>query len=106
EEEDIILSDSDIPTGFAYVALGHIHRAQYIGGHTHVRYSGSIERMDLGEQNDDKGVVLVEIGPEGRRGEPLVLPLEATSVYRVTLHSPNEPELARVREEHPDAGND
>lgn len=106
EEEDVILSDSDLGSGFAYVALGHIHRAQFIGGRTHVRYSGSIERMDLGEQNDDKGVLLVEVGPEGLRGEPLVLPLESTPVYRIEFGSPNEPELERLRDEHPDAAND
>jgi hypothetical protein len=70
-----------------------------------VRYSGSIERMDLGEQNDDKSVVLVEFGPEGLRGVPLLLPLEATPTYRIEFGSPNEPELARG-EEHPDATND
>lgn len=106
EEEDVILHDTDLGSGFAYVALGHIHRGQCINGLTHVRYSGSIERMDLGEQNDDKGVVLVEVGPEGLRGEPLILPLEATPIYRVEFGSPNEPELIRLREEHPDASND
>ena len=42
---------------YAYVALGHIHRPQFLGGHPHVRYSGSIERMDLGEQTDTKSAV-------------------------------------------------
>ena len=60
---------------FAYIALGHIHRPQYLGGQKHVRYSGSIERIDLGERDDQKGVVLLDFGPEGLRGEPTVLPL-------------------------------
>src|SRR5256885_729849 len=47
EQEDVVFSDADLPTHFAYIALGHIHRAQALGGQAHVRYSGSIERMDL-----------------------------------------------------------
>ena len=83
EQEDVVFSDADLPTGFAYIALGHIHRAQYLGGQKHVRYSGSIERMDLGEKDDQKGVVLFDLGPEGLRGEPMVLPLEATPIYEI-----------------------
>src|SRR5438094_509202 len=70
EQEDVVFESDDLPADFAYVALGHIHKPQCIGGHKHVRYSGSIERMDLGESGDNKGVVLFEVGPEGRRGEP------------------------------------
>jgi DNA repair exonuclease SbcCD nuclease subunit len=55
-----------------------------------VRYSGSIERLDLGESGDNKGVVLFEVGPDGRRGEPEVLPLEGTPVYAVDVRSPRE----------------
>src|SRR6185312_6512362 len=90
EQEDVVFSDADLPTGFAYIALGHIHRAQYLGGQKHVRYSGSIERMDLGEKDDSKGVVLFEVGPEGVREEPAVLPLEATPIYQIDIHSPQD----------------
>jgi exonuclease SbcD len=98
DQEDIVFSDADLPTGFAYVALGHIHRAQCLAGQPHVRYSGSIERMDLGEKQDDKGVVLFDLGPSGLEGEPWVLPVEATPVYEIEIHSPSEelPDLARM----------
>jgi exonuclease SbcD len=105
EQEDVVFSDADLPTGFAYIALGHIHRAQYLGGQKHVRYSGSIERMDLGEKDDQKGVVLFDIGPEGLRGEPTVLPLESTPIYELTIHSPKD-ELPGLRQRYPDAQND
>ena len=48
EEEDVVLPDADLPAGFTYVALGHIHKPQCLGGHAHVRYSGSIERHGPG----------------------------------------------------------
>ena len=105
EQEDVVFSDADLPTGFAYIALGHIHRAQFLAGQKHVRYSGSIERMDLGEKDDQKGVVLFDIGPEGLQGEPAVLPLKATPVYELTIHSPQD-ELPGLEERYPDAKND
>jgi exonuclease SbcD len=102
EQEDVVFESHDLPTDFAYVALGHIHKPQYLGGHTHVRYSGSIERLDLGEASDNKGVLLVEVGPDGRRGEPEWLPLEATPVYEVAVRNPSE-ELPQLAGLYPDA---
>jgi exonuclease SbcD len=102
DQEDIVFSDADLPTGFAYVALGHIHKPQCLGGQPHVRYSGSIERMDLGESLDDKQVVLFDIGPEGLQGEPWTLPLESTPVYEITILSPKD-EMPEVREKYKDA---
>ncbi|HZY86291.1 MAG TPA: exonuclease subunit SbcD [Gemmataceae bacterium] len=102
EQEDVILADADLPAGFAYVALGHIHKAQCLANQRHVRYSGSIERMDLGESRDDKGVVVFDLGPEGLRGDPEVLPIDATPVYEVTIHAPKE-ELPGLRETYKDA---
>ena len=102
DQEDIVFSDADLPTGFAYVALGHIHKAQCLGGQSHVRYSGSIERMDLGESLDNKQVVLFDIGPEGLQGEPWTLPMESTPVYEVNIFSPKD-EMPEVREKYKDA---
>lgn len=99
EQEDVVFSDADLPIGFAYIALGHIHRAQYLSGQKHVRYSGSIERMDLGEKDDQKGVVLFDIGPGGLSGEPTVLPLDATPIYQIDIHSPQD-ELPGLRERY------
>jgi exonuclease SbcD len=105
EQEDVVFSEADLPTGFAYIALGHIHRAQYLGGQKHVRYSGSIERMDLGEKDDFKGVVLFDIGAEGLQGEPAVLPLDTTPIYEIEIHSPQD-EIPGLKERYPEAQNE
>jgi DNA repair protein SbcD/Mre11 len=103
-EEDVVVEGADLPKQFDYVALGHIHKPQYLG-EKHVRYCGSIERMDLGEQGDQKGVVIVEIGPDGRKDDPVVLPLPATPVYEVMVVNPAE-DLPRLKLEYPDAKDD
>src|SRR5262249_4793476 len=69
--------------------LGHIHQPQMLLGERHVRYCGSIERLDLGERDDEKGVVLLDVGPEGLRGAPAWLPLDATPIYDVTIDDPD-----------------
>jgi exonuclease SbcD len=106
EQESIIFSETELPPGMAYVGLGHIHQPQQLLGLSHVRYSGSIERLDLGERRDEKGVVLVDVGPEGRRGEPVVLPLEATPVYSVELRTPLKEEIRLLRQQYPNAQRD
>jgi exonuclease SbcD len=90
EREDVVFEAGDIPTNWAYAAYGHIHKPQALAGTTHVRYSGSIERLDFGERDDKKSVVLVEIGAKGRTQEPVCLPLNATPIYRVEINNPEE----------------
>ena len=47
--------------GIDYVAMGHIHKHQALGEHPPIVYPGSIERIDFGEEHEDKGCVLVEV---------------------------------------------
>jgi exonuclease SbcD len=55
------ISAAAFPTGIAYVALGHIHRAQALGGSTHIRYSGSPLPMSFSETRYRHQVVCFEI---------------------------------------------
>ncbi len=102
EQESIIFLPGDLPENMDYIALGHIHQPQIISGQSHIRYSSSIERLDLGERNDQKGVVLLDIGPEGLESEPQFLPLPATPIYHVEISNPAE-EIPRLPELYPDA---
>ncbi len=104
EEEDVVVQGADMPDQFDYAALGHIHKPQWLGA-KHVRYSGSIERMDLGEQGDQKGVVFVEVGPDGRKEDPVVLPMPSTPIYEVTVINPAV-DIPRLKAEYPDAQHD
>lgn len=102
EQEDVVVGAATWAERFSYAALGHIHKPQSLGGHEHVRYSGGIERLDLGESNNVLGAVQVEIGETGRVGEPVILPLGGTPIYEVLVNDPDE-DLPRLRAEFPDA---
>lgn len=52
------------PDIFDYIALGHIHRAQTVGGLDHIRYSGSLIPLSFSETKDEKQVYLLTF--EGR----------------------------------------
>ena len=54
------------PTCFDYVALGHIHRAQRIADHDHIRYAGSLVPLTFVEGQAARSVRLVEVGPAGQ----------------------------------------
>jgi exonuclease SbcD len=105
EPEDLVLPDAELGHDFAYVALGHIHRPQFLAGREHVRYSGSIERLDLGEKNDAKSVVVFDVGPTGLAGPPTLLPLPATPIYEVDIISPKD-QLPTLVERFPDSQRD
>ena len=66
-DEDIRLGKVDLPltSNLAYIALGHIHQQQSIKHPIPCWYSGNIERLDMGERNDLKGVLLVDIPENG-----------------------------------------
>jgi len=52
---------NDFSQTFDYVALGHIHRPQIIGGNERIRYSGSPIPLSFSEKNDLKIVLILEI---------------------------------------------
>lgn len=77
-----VTSDS-FPRELAYTALGHIHKAQKVGGREEVRYSGSPLPMSFSETNYRHQVVLVTL--DGRTPasiEPLIIP-QTVALIRV-----------------------
>jgi exonuclease SbcD len=51
----------DFPTYFDYIALGHLHRPQIIGGNEIIRYSGSPHILSFSEINYDKKVITLTL---------------------------------------------
>jgi len=51
----------DFSDEFDYVALGHLHKPQRVGGKAHIRYSGSPVMLSFSETNYDKKIVKLQI---------------------------------------------
>jgi exonuclease SbcD len=106
ERSAIIGRDPVFPTlilaqqEFDYVALGHIHKFQDLNldSHPPVVYSGSIERINFGEEKDDKGVCLVNIEKGKTSYEFIPLPARKFVTIEVTISEEQEPTNALIRE--------
>jgi DNA repair protein SbcD/Mre11 len=65
--QDMIIPKSIINhPAFSYVALGHIHKHQVVNENPPAVYAGSLERIDFGEEQDDKGFVIVDLDETGK----------------------------------------
>lgn len=56
--------NSDLLKDFDYVALGHLHRAQYVG-EKNIRYCGSPLKYSISEANYNKSFYVVELSDKG-----------------------------------------
>lgn len=56
--------DASLFADFDYVALGHLHRPQNIGGEN-IRYAGSPLKYSFSEVRHTKSVTILEFGPKG-----------------------------------------
>ena len=70
--DPIIMQSALAHPSLDYVALGHIHKHQVLSQNPHIAYSGSLERIDFGEENDDKGFCLIDLDPSRPQGQRLV----------------------------------
>jgi DNA repair protein SbcD/Mre11 len=106
ERSAIIGRDPVFPTlilvqqEFDYVALGHIHKFQDLNldSHPSVVYSGSIERINFGEEKDDKGVCLVNIEKGKTSYEFIPVPARKFVTIDVVINEEQDPTNTLVRE--------
>lgn len=101
--EDLVLDSDELHVrAFDYVALGHIHQHQQITLRPPTVYAGSLERIDFGEEREEKGFVLVEIG-EGGAGERDVRwrfhPVNARRFVTLRITASSDDPLEDVRRE-------
>ncbi|MDD5289357.1 MAG: exonuclease subunit SbcD [Dehalococcoidales bacterium] len=68
QEHTLLLSNVANPA-FDYIALGHIHRRQILQSNPPVVYSGSLERLDFGDEKDEKGFYIVDIENDDAAGK-------------------------------------
>ena len=69
--DHVLLNSNVALPQFDYVALGHIHRHQVLSQNPYVVYAGSLQRVDFGEEKDDKGFCVVEIDTSQPQGSQL-----------------------------------
>ncbi len=91
--ERSVMLGSDLPIlrstvadeAWDYVALGHLHKHQDVneGAYPPVIYSGSLERIDFGVQNEEKGFVWVELEREETTWR--FMPVAARPFHTLTL---------------------
>lgn len=85
---------------FDYLALGHIHKHQQVGDKPPAVYAGSPERIDFGEEREDKGFVLVTIEPNRGIGRQtswrfIELDVRPFRTLRITAHGDEPMEAVR-----------
>lgn len=89
----------DFPLLFDYVALGHLHRAQRVGGKEHIRYPGSPYILSFSEAGQEKKIVQIETGktpeiseitvPEFRKIVQVTGSVENYKTQLINLHREN-----------------
>ncbi len=104
--DHVLLRSSVALPQFDYVALGHIHKHQVIGQNPHVVYSGSLQRIDFGEERDEKGFCVIELDPAKPQGQRMAdfrfQPVNARSFLTIDVKlsgddpSPNQTVADRV----------
>jgi len=72
-----------------YIALGHIHRPQRVGGLNHIRYCGSPIPLSFDEINQQKEVLLIDLDSEGLK-----------AVTPLPIRTPPEPKNRLERDSH------
>jgi exonuclease SbcD len=75
-----VIAAEHFPAAFDYVALGHLHRPQVVGGQARIRYSGSPVPLSFTEADDKQQVLLLDFAGAG---EPSITALAVPVARRL-----------------------
>jgi len=75
-----VIAAEHFPAAFDYVALGHLHRPQVVGGQARIRYSGSPVPLSFTEADDKQQVLLLDFAGAG---PPLITALAVPVARRL-----------------------
>lgn len=95
--QEIVIPRSAVTNpAFDYVALGHIHKHQVLNENPPVVYAGSMERVDFGEEGEEKGFVVAEIEKGQARWE--FIPLEARPFVTISVEAKGADPMSQILE--------
>jgi exonuclease SbcD len=96
--QDVIIPQSLLANpAFDYVALGHMHKHQILReAHPPVIYPGSVERIDFGEEDEQKGFVFVELEKGEARFE--FVPLQVRDFLTIEVKARGDDPTSEVLE--------
>lgn len=63
--DPVLLVSAVAYPNYDYIALGHIHRKQVLGEVPPLVYSGSLERLEFSDENEEKGFYIIDIESDG-----------------------------------------
>ncbi len=86
QEHTLLLSTIANPA-FDYIALGHIHKGQVLNENPPVVYSGSLDRLDFGDEGLEKGFYVIDIdaGTGKKRGTYQFHPVKARRFLTINI---------------------
>lgn len=80
---------------FSYVALGHIHKPQFINNLKNIAYCGSIDTIDFGEADFDHGFILLEIDKKSIESNFVKIP-EQRRFVTLNIEVENDKDIKKV----------
>ena len=98
-DSDLCLASNRLPTNVSYIALGHVHQRHEIKHPVPCFYSGSLDKMDLGERDDEKFVLSVEIDETTRKATVKEIQIETSRFEHFETKSSSLEEYAESFQE-------